>query len=330
MPSVSEVARRAGVSKSTVSLALNNRPNVSEAMRKKITQAMDDLRREEAPLTPKDATETIDLLLIHPETLYSSQVFREPLQGIQAAIAESNSRLTMAVHQSPLNANHATHVLLHDPALRPDGVIVSGAHLNDPILDEIRAEKLPCVLLARQEGPDDVSLVGMDNVAGACDAAEYLIKLGHKRIAFVGGYPVFDFTELRLKGYAQAMQAANLSTEGLTFLGRGDEAVKSFLDAKTGATAIVFINDEHARRALPVLKEAGIRIPDDLSVTGFDDTDDALQYDPPLTTLSVDRAQIGYWTVRVLVDQIRNPARLPIRVIIRPRLTMRASCRAND
>jgi DNA-binding LacI/PurR family transcriptional regulator len=170
----------------------------------------------------------------------------------------------------------------------------------------------------------------MDNVAGACDAAEYLIKLGHKRIAFVGGYPVFDFTELRLKGYAQAMQAANLSTEGLTFLGRGDEAVKSFLDAKTGATAIVFINDEHARRALPVLKEAGIRIPDDLSVTGFDDTDDALQYDPPLTTLSVDRAQIGYWTVRVLVDQIRNPARLPIRVIIRPRLTVRASCRAND
>jgi len=330
MPSVSEVARRAGVSKSTVSLALNNRPNVSEAMRKKITRVMDELRREEAPLMPKDATEAIDLLFIHPETLYSSQVFREPLQGIQAAIAETKSRLTMAVHQSPLNADHATHVLLHDPALRPDGVIVSGAHLNDPILDEIRAENLPCVLLARQEGPDDMSLVGMDNVIGARDATEYLIKLGHQRIAFVGGYPVFDFTELRRKGYTQAMQIGQFATDGLTFLGRGDEAVKSFLEAKTKATAIVFINDEHARRASPILKEVGVRIPDDLSVTGFDDTDDAIHYAPPLTTLTVDRVQIGYWTVRVLVNQIRNPSHLPIRIIMRPRLNVRASCRANE
>lgn len=329
MPSVSEIAQRAGVAKSTVSLALNNRRNVSEATRKKVLQALEELRRESPPPSAtRNGTQSYNVLLIHPETLYSSQVFRETLQGIQIAIDETNSRLTLAVHQSPLHANHATHILLHDPTLRPDGALVVGAQINDPILDEIRAEKLPCVLLARQEGADDVSIVGMDNIAGMREATQYLIDLGHRCIAFVGGATVYDFTELRRKGYEAAMAAANLPTEGLTFLGSGDEAIRDFLNAKTGATAVVFINDEYAQRAYPVLNEAGIRIPDDLSITGFDDTNDARLYSPPLTTLTVQRDQIGYWAARVLVEHIRNPNMMPMRLIMRPRLNIRESCRA--
>lgn len=126
MPSVSEIARRAGVSKSTVSLVLNNRAHVSEVMRRRVLQIRDELLHEFSS-SARSPGQAISALLIHPATLRSSQVFRELLQGVQTGLDECGGRLTLAVHQSPLKPDHATHVLLHDRALRPDGVILIGA-----------------------------------------------------------------------------------------------------------------------------------------------------------------------------------------------------------
>lgn len=326
MPSVSQIAKRAGVSKSTVSLVLNNRPNVTEATRRRVLQALEDLRRE-APPSGTSARETVNILLIHPATLRSSQVFRELLQGVQSGIEHTRARLTLAVNQFPLEANHATHVLLHDRALKPDGVILIGARRDDPILDEIRAEKLPCVLLARQEAPPDMSAVGMDNVAGARQATEYLMSLGHKRIAFLGGDPAYDYTRLRHQGYREALTAGKLNTEGLTFWGSGEEAARAFLSARVNATAILFVNDEHALTALPILRAAGLRVPNDVSVISFDDTDDAVQYSPPLTSVAIPRSQIGYWGARVISDLIRYRDIKTTRILFHTRLSERESCR---
>lgn len=326
MPSVSQIAKRAGVSKSTVSLVLNNRPNVTEATRRRVLQALEDLRRE-APPTGSSARDMVNILLIHPATLRSSQVFRELLQGVQSGIEHARARLTLAVNQFPLEANHATHVLLHDRALKPDGVILIGARLDDPILDEIRAEKLPCVLLARQDAPPDMSAVGMDNVTGARQATEYLMHLGHKRIAFLGGDPAYDYTHLRHQGYCEALGAGKRNAEGLTFWGTGEEAARAFLNARVNATAIVFVNDEHALTALAVLRAAGLRVPNDISVVSFDDTDEAVQYSPPLTSVAIPRSQIGYWGARVVADLIRHHDIKTTRILFRTRLSERESCK---
>ncbi len=325
MPSVSEIARRAGVSKSTVSLALNNRPNVSNATRQRVVQALEDLQRATAARSVK-AEQRINVLLIHPIMLGSQQVFRELLQGVKSGVEQADGRLTLAVHQPPLQPEHATHALLHDHAFRPDGVIVMRARVDDPILDEVRRENLPCVLLARQDAPPDMSAVGMDNVAGAREATEYLITLGHRRIAFVGGDAGYDYTQLRQAGYRAALQAAQLPTDDLTFLGAGDEAARAFLNARTRATAIFFVNDEHALRALPVLAKSGLRIPEDLSVICFDDTDNVQRCNPPLTAVSVPRTQIGYWTAKTLLDCIHHRDLKTVRVILRTGLSVRASC----
>ncbi len=322
MPSVSQIAKRAGVSKSTVSLALNNRANVTEATRRRVLQAVENLRRESPP-SAQSARSAINILLIHPATLRSSQVFRELLQGIHSGIEETKSRLTLAVNQFPLESNHATHVLLHDRALKPDGVIIIDARRDDPILAEIRDEKLPCVLLARQEAPPDVSAVGMDNITGAREATEYLIKLGHTRIAFLGGDVAYDYTHLRQQGYREAMQAAQLSADGLTFLGVGDSAACAFLDARTRATAIVFVNDEHALKGIPVCAKAGLKIPDHLSVVAFDDTDEVVRHTPPLTAVAVPRTQMGYWAARVIADAIPNPHHTAPRFDLPPPPTVR-------
>ncbi len=327
MPSVSAIARRAGVSKSTVSLVLNNKSNVSEAMRRRVLQAVEDLQRA-AVTVPLESQKTTNVLLIHPISLGSQQVFRELLQGVKTGVEEVDGRLTLAVHQPQLQPEHATHTLLHDRAFRPDGVIVMGAHVDDPIFAEIRSENLPCVLLARQDAPPDLSAVGMDNLEGARQATDYLIKLGHRRIAFLGGDPSYDYTRLRQTGYCAAMQAAQLATDGLAFLGMGDEAARNFLNARTDATAIFFVNDEQALRALPVLTNAGLRIPNDLSVVCFDDTDNVTRYDPPLTAISVPRTQVGYWTAKTLMDCIRYRDLKTVRVVLRTSLNVRASCQA--
>ncbi len=322
MPSVAEISRKASVSKSTVSLVLNNRPNVSEATRRRVLQAVDDLKRE----PPLVLSSQPNILLIYPETFRAGQLFRESLQGIQKRIAEVNGRLTLAVHQPPLQSSHATHVLLHDPSFRPDGVIVVGACIDDPILAEIRRERVPCVLAARQQGPGDVSTVGVDNVAGAREATEYLINLGHRRIAYVGGDPAYDYTGLRRQGYRAALADAGLDADGLEFVGAARQAAAAFLAAPDPATAVLFAGDAWTLEALPIMQAAGLRVPDDLSVIGFDDVSELEQYDPPLSAVAVPRQEIGYWTARVLIDSIREPQVSTIHVTFRPRLVVRASC----
>jgi LacI family transcriptional regulator len=296
---------------------------VSEATRRRVLQAADELSRL-SPAVPPVVAQPPAILLVHPATLRSSQVFRELLLGLQTGIDEAQGRLSMTVYQVPLRANHATHVLLHDRALRPDGVVLMGARLNDPILEEVRRARAPCVLLGRQQGPDDVMTVGVDNVTGAREATRHLIELGHRRVAFLGGSPEYDYTTLRHQGYADALRAAGLPADGLTFLGEAEQATRAFLQADTGATAIVFVNDEHALKAIPLLRHRGLTIPRDISVVGFDDTDEAINHTPPLTSVAVPRAKIGYWTARLLIERIRDPD-LSFRILLRPRLSVRAS-----
>lgn len=322
-PSVAGIARRAGVAKSTVSLVLNNRPHVSEATRRRVLQAADELRRLSPSAAPV-AGRALAILLVHPATLRSSQVFRELLLGLQTGIDEVQGRLSTTVYQVPLRPNHATHILLHDPALRPDGVVLMGARLEDPLLEEVRRARVPCVLLARQQGPDDVMTVGVDNIAGAREATEHLIELGHRRIAFLGGNPAYDYTTLRHQGYADALRAAGLPLDGLKFLGEADQATRAFLAANTGATAVVFVNDEYALQSIALLKSHGLAIPRDISVVSFDDTDEAVNHTPPLTSVAVPRTKIGYWAARMLVERIRDPG-VTFRVLLRPRLSVRAS-----
>ncbi|HOQ99280.1 MAG TPA: LacI family DNA-binding transcriptional regulator [Anaerolineae bacterium] len=325
MPTVAEIARLAGVSKSTVSLVMNNRPHVSEAMRRRVLQALDELRRTSG--LAEVVHQPAKILLIHPATLYSSSVFRELLQGAQAGVEEAGARLTLAVCQTPLTPDHTTHVLLHDRRLRPDGVIVMDARLDDPILDEVRRESLPCALLARQQGPPDMCAVGWDNQSGMCEATRYLIDLGHRHIAFLGGDLDYDYTELRIAGYRAALKEAGIDQESI-FLGTGEQAASAFLASGADAAAVVCVNDEHALKALPILRQAGLRVRDDISVVGFDDSDEAASCDPPLTSVAVPRVQVGYWTARAVLECVRNRDIAAMHIVLRPRLRVRASCLA--
>jgi LacI family transcriptional regulator len=329
MASLSDVARHARVSKSTVSLVLNNKPNVSLRMKEKVMRAI-------AELDPHffngkhSAAKRPSILLIHPMSMSSHQVFRELLQGVKAAVVEeAHGNLSLAVHDPPLQPDHATSALIHDPLLRPDGVIIMAASSNDPIFREIEEEKLPCVLLARQLGPQGISVVGMDNSAGATLAVDYLLARGHKDIVFAGGNMSYEYTELRLKGYMEKIEEAHLVPR--VYLGSGDAAVTAMLEDVKGhgqlPTAILFVNDEHAVHGLEKLREAGIKVPADISAIGFDDSDNATRCEPPLTSVRVPRFLIGKLAGRMVTDLIRTPDLDHATIVLKTSLTVRDSVR---
>jgi DNA-binding LacI/PurR family transcriptional regulator len=341
MPTVGEVAKHAGVAKSTVSLVLNNKPGVSEEMRHRVLEAADELRAIEkaqslttlsadtnaVPGVPKSGTESLSVVVLHPPILRSSQVFSELLQGIQAGAASHQIQLRLASNEPDLPKDHITRLYLSVPSLRPSGVLIIGARRNEPLIDEARQLGIPCVLVGRQSSDPTLAAVGRDEEEITFLAASYLLDMGHRAIAFVGGDDAYSYTHSRLNGYRRALEQRNgPPLERWIALGDGRAAAERALAASPEITAVIFINDAYAMEGLPVFQATGRVIPDDLSVISFDDTQEAGSFDPPLTSVSYPRFQEGLWSVKVLVDHIRQPLMKSCQIVFRASLIKRDSC----
>ena len=342
MPSVREIAERAGVSKSTVSLALNNKPGVSEEMRQRVLTAANELRALEqaqsvvelstspqpaAVSVGDDDKELLSVVVLHPPILRSSQVFSELLQGIQAGAVTYQIQLRLAVNELDLPDDHITRLYFSDPSLRPDGVLVIGARRNEPLVDEAQQLDIPCVLVGRRSTDATVGGVGRDEETIALEATNYLLDLGHRAIAFVGGDEAYAYTRDRRQGYQRGLQNRGVDVlDQWIALGEGETAAERILTTSPEVTAVIFVNDAYAMEGLPVFQATGRVIPDVLSVISFDDTQEARTFDPPLTSVSYPRYQEGLWSVKVLVDLLRQPLMQSCQVISRASLDKRASC----
>ena len=266
MPSVSEIAQHAGVSKSTVSLVLNNKPGASTEMRQRVMEAVNQLRaREEAQSLAQPAprprsavgsesvySQALSVVVLHPPILRSSQVFSELLQGMQAAANQYQLQLRLAANETPLPEDHITRLYFSDSALRPSGVLIIGARVEEPLLEEARELGIPCVLVGRQSTDPQVSAVGRNEEAIASEATNYLIDLGHRAIAFLGGECDYSYTRSRLEGYRRALRARGIAcVDQWVALGAGDAAVIRILETSPEITAAIFVNDAYAMEGLP-------------------------------------------------------------------------------
>lgn len=337
MPTVREIAEFAGVSKSTVSLALNNKPGVSDEMRQMIIDARNTLQARQAPvadltLPESDALQrgksALSVVVLHPTILRSSYVFSEVLRGIQSAAEVYNVQLRLVSNVPTPSDQNVAHLYLNDPNLRPDGVLIFGAKRVEPLLSEVQQLGIPCVALGRDTNQYNHSGIGRDEVGIACRATNYLIELGHRKIAIVGGQPDYDYVHNRQKGYRQALEKAGVTPQPeWAVMGEGATATRMLLKAAPDVTGLLFINDSYAAEGLPVLDEWGVRIPDDLSVISFDNTPVATGYNPPLTSVVYRRYEEGQWAVKLLVEQIRWPYIERAQTIFSADFIERASCR---
>jgi DNA-binding LacI/PurR family transcriptional regulator len=325
---MTDVAQLAGVSAQTVSRVLNDHPHVAEETRSRVIEAMGKLgyrRNLTARALATRRTDTIGVIafdtgLYGPaSTLFSlEQAARERGYHVHVATVPdlSASGFTEAVERLRENS-------------------VSGVVVLAPQRSAVRAmaglpSDLPAVAVEGGAAPGVTSVV-IDQVGGAVQATRHLIDLGHRRIGHVTGREDWIEAAARLQGWQQTMAAAGLPSDtvlpGDWSSRSGYEAGLALLEAGVPVTGIFVANDHMALGTIRALAEGGVRIPEDVSVVGFDDIAEAGYLRPPLTTVRQEFAEVGRRCVDLLLERIEasGPSSSDESVVVPAALVIRAS-----
>ncbi|MEV4440664.1 LacI family DNA-binding transcriptional regulator [Streptomyces sp. NPDC049577] len=335
-PTIKDIARRAGVSESAVSFALNGRPGVSAATRERVRRVADQLGWQPstaARALSGEGSATVGLVLARPaSTLGVESFFLRLVSGIQEALAVRRLGLLFQVVED-LDAECAVHRRWWAEH-RVDGVLVVDPREDDPRPALLAGLGLPAVVIgAPGDGREDppggaVSRLWADDAAAMASVVDHLHTLGHRRIVHVAGLPDLAHTRrriasLRAEAARRALPEATSVTTDYSDA-QGAEATRRVLAAPHPPTAIVYDNDVMAVAGLAVAAERGLAVPRDLSVVAWDDSVLCRTTHPPLTALVRDTAAFGRRAAEQLVALLDGgPARSVQDVL--PRLEPRGS-----
>ncbi|WUH95132.1 LacI family transcriptional regulator [Streptomyces sp. NBC_00433] len=332
---IRELARRSGVSTATVSRALNDRAEVSEATRAKIRRLASELGyapNEPARTLVRRRSDTVGLVWDSgQEALGQHNPFLLGLlSAVRTALSDADYHLMLLTTPGAedQDGTHLQAVQRHNL----EGVIVLTTPPDDRCLRVLADSTVPCAGIDTAfTGPRTVR-VSSDNAAGAEAAVQHLYELGHRRIATVTGPLHLPPAAERLAGYLRACSRLGLSvppeyvTEGDFFLASGEAAGKRLLAAPDRPTAIFAAGDQMAIGAMHAAADAGLTVPGDLAVVGFDDIDAAALVRPALSTVAQDQRGLGVAAVealRGLIDatavdtEQAQPRIIPTRLLIR-------------
>ena len=309
-PTIADVAARAGVSSAAVSFALNSKPGVGEQTRKRILAAAAELGWQPSARARSLSTrQALALGLVAarpPELLGADPFFPSFIAGVETVLWRMKQSLVLQVVPDAETEEAAYRRLAGER--RVDGVLVADLRRDDPrvpLLDELG---LPAVTLNRPGGPSPFPAVCLDDRPGIRAAVEHLAALGHTRIAHVAGPSVLLHGVSRRRAWEDAMAAAGLDArvcvEADFSAASGAAATRNLLDLAERPTAVVYANDLMAVAGMSVASERGLRLPDDLSVTGFDDTTLAAHVHPALTTVTADALEWGRTAARLLLKRV--------------------------
>jgi len=331
--SIKDVAQRAGVSVTTVSHVLNETPGkrVNEDTRARVRQVAEDLGYR-----PNGMARSLRLQRSHILAMISDHIATTPHAGrIILGAQEAASRhgwLIMLVNSGGDPAVEAAEI----DALRQrqvDGFIYASMyHRELPVPPTLAG--LPTVLLDARpdESPDEHTWVVPDEVEGGRTATQVLVDAGHRRIAFVNNVDDIPATHGRLEGYRQVLREAGIEpddryvTRAESVAEGGYRAALTLFDLTPRPTAVFCFNDRMAMGVYQAACELGLRIPEDLSVVGFDNQEliaDGLR--PGLTTVALPHHEMGAWAVDTLVRRIEDPTAEPEQLQLRCPLVPRAS-----
>ncbi len=327
-PTIHDVAQRAGVSPSTVSRVLNDRPGISEETRARVLQAARELgyipsRSSEG--TTSRATMSIGYVVPPRHTLSPHSFYGEILIGVEREARKHGYHVVFTSEGD----EKVPQIVARN---RVDGVILAGVDFPQDMIVSLKERDIPVVLVDNHI--DNVDSVIIDNEGGAYAATKHLIELGHRRIAFLCEWlGDLSFAE-RFQGYKKALAEhgipfdENLVAEGAPRQrGTGYVAAQRLLE-KTIPTAIFAANDQVAMEAIRALRERGLRVPEDVAVVGFDNGDLALHAVPPLCTVHVYREEMGELAAHRLISLLRNPDLPPVHIRVFTKLVVRESCGA--
>lgn len=330
MVTIYDIAEKAGYSIATVSKVLNNK-QVSETAKKTILKVVDELG-----YTPNSSARTLAtkkswmIGVVFAEDLgigIAHPFFSRVIEGFKKHVELYNYDLLFLSRHMGLEKETYKH-LLHRGV---DGIVVIQSFGEDFIASH--RTSIPAVYIDRPT--EEPGTVYSDNYHGSQLAVEYLIELGHQKIAHISGDPGNFAGIQRVKGFSKAMNENGLSIPtsyisngGFFSYAGGREAMIRLLSLQDRPTAVVVAGDEMAIGAIKVIKEAGLSVPEDISIIGFDDISTAEHIDPPLTTIRQDKELIGQQAAIILLGKINGEmgANDDINKVIPVQLIKRSSC----
>lgn len=332
MPTIKEVSRRANVSASTVSRVLNGTVPVADETRQRVLEAIEELDYRPNAFARSLATNRSGGIGVSVNDL-SSPFYGAMVNGIEKeAEAAGMHLLVSSGHADAEKERRALEFLMER---RPDALVVHVESIPDLELVDLMQGDVPVVLVGRYLAEMEGRCVYLDNEAGGELATQHLIDHGHERIAHITGPLSYPDSRARLLGHRRALDRAGiafderLQVEGDFVEDGGYRAVRRLLDRGVDFTAIFSANDQMAIGALQALREASIRVPEDISVIGYDDVLFARYLTPTLTTVRQPLEEMGRAATRIALDLLEGTEEEVVHRF-EPSLVVRESVRTRE
>lgn len=324
-PTMADVAERAGVSRALVSLVMRDAPNVSEHRRAAVRKAADELGYRPNVLARNLASHRTLTIGVMVNDLHNP-FFAETIDGIDIEAGANGYRMLLASGRRSSDGERAAIETFLD--FRVDGIILTGPRL--PMGEIVSgARTAPIVLVGRTSTSDEIDTVNNDEMLGAQLAISHLLELGHTNIAHIDGGDGAGAPERR-RGYEAAMTEAGLRGDITVapgdFTDRGGYAgADQLLAAKKRPTAVFAANDQTAAGALDRFEDAGLVVPNDVSIVGYDNTALAAMHHMSMTTINQPREEMGRIAVSTLLQRLNDERTEAVHHIVTPSLVVRGT-----
>ena len=328
MATMKQVAERAAVSTTTVSHVINNTRVVSDDVRARVLDVIRELRYVPSAVArslKNDRTHTIGMMVPNNSNPY----FAEVIRGIEDAAFKLGYNIILCnSYDDPGKQVAYIRVLMEK---RIDGLILVSSGTDAELVRFLADDRIPVVLVDREIGGVAADFIESDHELGGSLGTRYLLELGHRAIACVSGPRELLTSRERVAGYQRALQEAGVALHGewllySDFTSAGGHAAFAQLLALPQRPSAVFAgNDLMAIGGICAASEAGVHIPGQLSVVGYDDIALAAYSNPPLTTMGQPKQEMGALTARILIGRMRDPGLPRRRELLQPALVVRRS-----
>ena len=343
----SDIAKLAGVSRSTVSRVINNYPNVPEETRRKVLKVIEEndyVPHASARMLAGSKNRVIGLFIV--DMVERSYGLKNRITKSPYYLEFTSSAIEIASELGYTVLVHIIHNVEGYDKIKEcfynktiSGGIFIGQNDNDETIKKIIDGGYKVVLVDQSIKADDdiykkCMIVNADNYSGAYSATKYLIDLNHKEIAHItGGTEKFSSKD-RMRGYEGALKSVDIPINKNLIINSeftedgGYNSTKKLLNKGVKFTAIFASNDKIAFGAMKALKEEGIIVPEDVSVIGFDDIEASMYFNPPLTTMRIDMSQMAEIATKSIITSIEDEVRFSANYVIPVDIIERESCKS--
>ena len=330
---IKDVAKKANVSISTVSLVINNHPKISKSTRKQVLKTIEELNyhpsRQARGLVSKK-TGNLGFIITEDHFSRAEPFYTKVFLGTEFESRDLEYYILLTTVPPQFHEDSQLPRFILEKNV--DGVILAGK-IPRSLIDRLKFYKMTLVFVDYYLPDKNFPVVLIDNISGGYKATMHLIESNHRKIAFIGGDIEHPSIVERFQGYKLALEKSGIPFDPLLTVtdepylspANGYQAAKKLFEQTDDITAIFASNDAMAFGVLQFLKEHGKQVPDDISLIGFDDVDADLTLEPPLTTISVPKIELGVEAIRLMIEKLQNPTATSRKVLVPVDLVVRGS-----